>query len=299
MATRNSGDLGRTVNVREVLDPQLWRERYAFGLPVGQTLDERKTAKGLFAGIPDETIRWHLRAALSEAEMHLGVELGIEVLKARPVDDGLVKGRDYDREVERLPYTKAEEARFFRIDLPHGPVISVERVRAYYWDTLIWEFSTTGSSGSLQNILLEWKKSGTLHIIPANMQAFMVTPNNAWGTWYTINLSTGPIPGVWAVDYTVGPNTKDRPGEIPVVLAHWCYAVAGILLLSMGGLAQSKGLTSTSLSFDGFSKSVSLQASAIYGINSALEEALDKATKRIDWKALRSAYGRGMRVRLY
>lgn len=298
MATR-SGDIGRTVNVREVLDPQLWRERYAYGLPVGQSFDEQAAAKALFAGLPDETIRWHLRSALSEAEMHLGVELGIEVLKARPVDPGLVQGRDYDRVVSRMPYTRSEESRFFRIDLPIGPVISVERVRAYYWDTLVWEFSNSDPAGNLENIHLEWDKSGSLHIVPANMQAFMVTKSGTFGVWHTIRLSAEPIPAVWAVDYTVGPHHKGKPGHVPAVLAHWCYSVAGILLLSVGGLAQSKGLSSTSLSIDGVSKSIGLQASAIYGINSALETALDNATKRIDWKKLRAAYGRGLRARMY
>ncbi len=298
MATRTP-DLGRSINVKDVLDPALWRARYAYGLPVGEKPSDGARARSFFDGIPDDTIRWHLRAALSEAEMHLGIELGIEVLKARPVDPGLVKGQHYDRTVERLPFTRGEEEKFFRIDLPHGPVISVERVRAYYWDTLVWEFSNSDPTGSLQNIQLEWSKAGSIHIVPANMQAFMVTKSGTWGVWHTIRLSNEPIPAVWAVDYTIGPNHNDTPGHVPAVLAHWCYCVAGILLLSIGGLAQSKGLSSTSLSFDGVSKSVSLQASAIYGINSALETALDNATKRIDWKKLRAAYGRGMRVRMY
>jgi len=295
-----SGDIGRTVHVNEVLDPALWRERYAAGLAAGLEPEEARAARALFNGIPDETIRWHLRSAMSEAELHLrGVNLGIEVLKATPVDEGLRKGTDYDRKISRLPYSAAEEEMFFRIDLPYGPVISVERIRAYYWETLVWEFNPARDSSEAENIHLEWSKSGTLHILPANLQAFVVTTTGAWGVWHTIRLGRSPIPAVWAIDYTIGPNHYDRPGHIPTVLAHWIYCAASILLLSMSGLAQSKGLSSTSLSIDGVSKSVSLQASAIYGINSALETAFDNAMKRIDWKKLSAAHGRGLRVGMY
>lgn len=287
-----------SVNVAEVLNPKLWRERYAYSLPVGATPDERSAARGVFKGIPDEVIRWHLRAALSEAEMHLGVTFGLRVIKSRPLDPGARQGVDYDEVVERLPLNRGEEMQFFRIDLPYGPILSVERIRAYYWDQKVWEFGTEDDQGLLQNVRLEWPRAGTLHIIPVQMQMFLTGVQGAFGVWTTLQSHPGPVPGVWAVDYTVGPTDKGKPGHVPAVLAHWCYCVAGITLLSIGGLAQSKGLSSTSLSFDGISKSVGLQASAIYGINSALETVYDNAVKRIDWKRLRAAYGRGMRVRM-
>jgi len=303
--------LGLSVPVTDVIDPQLWRERYATGLRAGATAstgaksikqriaeltgdrDAGEAFQVVASGIPDETIRWHLRAALSELEMKLGVNFGLEVVKSPPIDDGLVLGRDYDRVRERLPYTRAEASDWFRIDLPDSSIISVERIRAYYFDMLVWEFSNDNDTRHL--IHLEWSKQGILHIIPIELQSIVVTRSGFggsgnYGVWHTINLHTSPVPDFWGVDYTVGPISEHgkQPGRIEAVLAHWCYCVAGILLLSIDGLAQSQGLTSASISMDGVSRSIGLQASAIYGLNSALEHALEEATKRIDWKQLRT-----------
>ena len=305
-----------SVNVAEVLDPALWRKRYAYGLAVGRTPEttarrpgrpaRQGRARSFFDGLDDETIRWHLRAALSEAEVKLGVSLAVEVIKSHPVDPGLRQGVDFDRLVGRLPFTSDEQLEFFRIDLPLGPVLSVERIRAFWWDTPVWEFSDRGSGGDFRGvnpgegeIQLEWHKSGSIHILPTDFQALIVTQGGSFGVWHTLWNTASKIPDVWSVDYTIGPADRDNAGKIPTVLAHWVYAAAGILLLSIGGLAQSKGLSSTSLSIDGVSKSVGLQASAIYGINSALENAYNEAMKRIDWKQLQRQMGRGMRVRMY
>jgi len=298
-------NLGLSIPVSEVLDPKLWKERYASGILLGSN-ERSSLATRLLGGsscsqlesivseIPEGTIRWHLRAALSELEIKLGVPMGIEVVKSTPVDTGLVKGTHYDREVPRLPYTRSGTLSWFRIDLPPN-VISIERIRAYYFNRLIWNF--TGDA--LDQVKLEWPKPGVLHILPVDLQAVIITSGSMgsgnYGVWETINLHTSPVPSFWAVDYTRGPMSQDgKEGYIEAVLAHWVYAVAGILLLSMGGLAQSKGLTSTSVSIDGVSRSIGLQASAIYGINSALENAYEKATKRINWKQLRAAK-RGLR----
>jgi len=244
-----------------------------------------------------------MRAAISELEAKLGVPMGIEVCKARPADDGLIQGVHFDRLVSRLPYNRAATNTWFRIDLPSASVISVDRIRAYYFDVLVWEFSE--ANGNMNFVKLEWGEQGTLHIIPTDLLSVVIT-NNAdgggsnYGVWHTINIHQSPVPDFWAVDFTRGPISKQggATGEIEAVLAHWCYCVAGITLLSIGGLAQSQGLTSASISMDGVSRSVGLQASAIYGLNSALEHVLDEATKRINWKSLRS-YKRGLPVMMY
>jgi len=302
-------NLGLSVPVTECLDPKLWRARYANGLALGQsshlTVAERvKAAKegkkvdDLLATIPDDVIRWHLRAALSELEIKLQTPMGIQVIKSVPLDDGLVRGVHYDKLVSRRPYTHGEAYTWFRLELQNS-VISIERVRAFYFDTLVWSFE----GDQLEQIQLEHPKAGVAHIIPRDLQSVIVTSNTMnsgnFGIWETINLHHSPIPDFWAVDYTIGPVTQQGDvGQIEAVLAHWVYCVAGILLLSMGGLAQSRGLTSTSVSMDGVSRSISLQASAIYGINSALETAYEKATKRINWKQIRAAK-RGMRIWMY
>ncbi len=301
--------LGLSVPVTEALDPKLWRERYAGGIALGGTkrltLAERVAAAkaGTSAGdlidsIPDDVIKWHLRAAMSELEVKLGIPMGIEVVKTVPLDEGLIKGQHYDHLKPRLPYTHGEALTWFRIDLPPN-VISIERIRAFYFDRLVWNFE----GDTLDQVLLEWPKAGVLHIIPRDLESVIVTSGSMgsgnYGIWETINLHHSPVPDFWAVDYTRGPVSRDgKVGHIEAVLAHWVYATAGILLLSQAGLAQSKGLTSTSISMDGVSRSISLQASAIYGINSALENAYEKAAKRIDWKQLRASK-RGLRMYMF
>jgi hypothetical protein len=332
-ATQPHRDLGLTIPVTEALDPKLWRERYAFGLVLGNNTlsgealktsrlqellaakkDDPKTKAGAAAAaaeplaalvddLPDDTIRWHLRAAMSELEVRLGIPMGIEIIKSLPVDPGLVKGVDFDRAEPRRPYTRTDQRNWYQIPLAES-VISIERVRAFWFDTLVWEIST--DQDNLELIKLEWPTAGSAHILPNVLSNLLITSPGIsgigagdFGAFQLVHGWASPLPDVWAVDYTRGPMTKTgQIGHIEVVLAHWIYAVAGILLLSIGGLAKSQGLTNASISIDGLNRSVGLQASAIYGINSALEEAYKKATDRIDWKRLRT-YKRGLRVRPY
>lgn len=298
--------LGLSVPVTEVLDAKLWKARYAHGVLLGAL--ERVAQRGGKVGdrrieyttrvsaIPDPVIRWHLRCALSELEMKIGMPFGVQVCKAEPLDDDVRKWRDYDRVVGRMPYVRAETEAWFRIDLPPS-VISVERVRAYYFGTKVWELSDT--QGNTDKIRIEWGKQGIVHLLPTNLQSVLVTQGGQYGIWHTVFLQSSPVPDFWAVDYTTGPIARNgQVGHVEAVLADWVACVAGMKILSLAGMAVSKGLTSASVSMDGVSRSVGLQASAIYGLNSALEHVLDEATKRIDWKALRAAK-RGLRVKMY
>lgn len=294
--------MGLSVPITDVLNPQLWRERYAWGVALGggSTLGGRlspaaaRSAKRLTDELPDDTIRWHLRCAVSELELKLGMPLGLEVCKARPVDDGLILGTHYDREVGRLPYTRSSIANYYGIGLPSG-VISVERVRGYYLDTKVFELSS--EKNNLGSVILEWGQQGAMHILPVDLGGWIISVDGDYGVWWMIHNRASPLPDFWAIDYTRGPVSKHggEPGRIEAALAHWCYCAAGILLLSQAGIAQSKGLSSTSLSIDGVSRSVGLQASAIYGLNSALEHVYEEATKRLDWRRIRAAK-RGPRI---
>jgi hypothetical protein len=317
-------NLGLTVPVTEVLDPELWRSRYAFGITLGQDALELPSSRNRgplgnalcsFGGdeladavedgigqIPEEVIRWHLKTALSELELKLGIPLGVVICKADPVDEGLRPGVDFDKVVSRRPYTHGEGMTWYKLDLPSS-VISVERVRAYYYGQLIWEFDQ--DRGNMEQIRVEWSRQGAVHLLPINFQSVIVTQgpgtsSGNYGVWHTLALHQSPVPDFWAVDYTLGPVTTQTGecGRIEAALAHWVYCVAGMTLLSMGGLAKSQGLTSTSVSFDGFSRSVGLQASAIYGLNSALEHVLEQATKRLDWKQIKRSK-KGLRIRPY
>jgi hypothetical protein len=320
--------LGLAVSPAEVLDPILWRKRYAWGIALGEgssrqslfdrleearckgtqsfqeeieALDDDEAQAAQFLGvIPDETIRWHLRAAMSEAEYRLGLPMGVNVCKARPVDDGLVKGVHYDEDVGRLPYSAGETRQWFRIDLPRRNIISIERIRAFYFDTQAWDLNT--DNGGIDQVKLEWPADGVLHIMPTHIETMIVSTNGNYGVWELLHTAAwrrSPIPDFWAVDFTYGPVTRDRQiGMIPLVLANWISAAAGILILGQAGMAASKGLTSTSISLDGISRSVSLSASAQAGLYGALEANFDKTMERINFDKLR-AQMRGPRVRRY
>lgn len=298
--------LGLSVPITEVLDPEKWKERYAWGIPLGESaslLDRVKTVAGSQAAdafarevsdFPPETIRWHLRAAVSELETKLLVPFGLEVVKSDPVDDGVVLGRDYDRRGQRLPYTFAENEAWFRIDLPSG-VISVERVRAYYYGTPVWTISGT-------EIRVEWGRQGIIHILPINLGQWIVTSSadgGNYGIWQTLALHKSPVPDFWSVDYTRGPISQHggAPGQIEAVLADWCYCTAGQKLMALIGTARTKGLSGSSVSIDGVSRSVNF-AGGQWGIYSAAAQALKEATERIDWKAMR-LYKKGLRIKMF
>lgn len=319
--------LGLSVPVTEMLDPSAWRQRYAYGIALGPSSggsgqrtsdlaqmlcrgegkkslvkeqDKLKDAQTqiseLVDSLPDDVIRWHLRAAVSELEMKLGIPLGVVVYKGTPVAEGLIQGVHFDREYSRKPFLQGHAKEWYKIDLPSN-VISIERVRAFWFGQVVWEISA--ERDNMDMVKLEWPKASSAHIIPTTMSNVLITApglgGGSYGAWQMFS-GTSKVPDVWSVDFTAGPRDQyGRVGHVEAALAHWCYAVAGILLLSMGGLARSQGLTSASISMDGLSRSIGLQASAIYGINSALEKALEDATKRIDWKAVRT-YKRGLRV---
>jgi hypothetical protein len=309
--------LGLSVPVTDLLDPALWRARYAYGLLLGPSADpavvaglsckETRWETAQSAGgqaiqaaaiadavdeMPPDAIRWHLRAAASEMEIKLGQPLGIVIAKSTPVDTGLVRGAHYDIEVPRRPFLRSDQMQWYKIDLPSG-VLSVERVRAYWFNQLVWEVAA-------ENILLEWPGVGSSHILPTSMSTLLISSPAIsaadYGAFQLIQGWTANLPGVWAVDYTLGPRTKTgEPGQIEAVLADWVYAVAGQKILAIAGAAAARGLQSMSLSIDGLSRSVSITQG---GVNGAVIQALKDAEQRIDWKALKM-YKSGLRLRPY
>lgn len=300
--------MGLSVPVADVLNPRLWRERYAYGLivgrppPDGSTLAERlaasiaaaqnPTAAATVAGLPDDLIRWHLRCALSELEVKLEYPMGIEVIKGDPVDPGLVLGTDYDRIEPRRPYTQSGVNNWYRLDVP-GPVVSVQRIRAFYFDNLV--FTTTEEEADGTSIEVTHPKQGTIQILPLQTVLTLITRSGWYGSANLLLMNqaqASPIPAVWSIDYTRGPVADDgTPGHIEAVLANWCYAVAGMTILGIDGLARSRGITSTSLSMDGVSRSISMQPN----LNGTLIDYFDKLTQRIDWKAIKS-FKKGIRL---
>lgn len=302
--------LGLTVPVSEVLNVEAWRRRYAWGVPLAgpsdftptQSLKEACTrlndcacdeqVKSFVAQIPDDVVRWHLRAALSELELKLGVPMGIVVVKTPPLDTGVVLGQHFDRLGRRLPLYQGDANEYWKLSLDFG-VISVERVRGYYFGQKLFEVA--GSS-----VIVEAPSSGGLHIDPLTMRAAL---NNVSRTVAGFDIAYDlwrireQIPDFWAIDYTLGPrdNMTQTAGQIEVVIAHWVGARAGQMLINQAGTAAAQGIASTSLSMDGITRSVTLSQSAMYGVNSAYELVLKAMTEAIDWRALRDMK-RGMPI---
>lgn len=302
-------DHSLSVPVAEVLDPALWRERYAYGLVLGEaatrgsTLRERVLAAkrgaagpngdaAAIEGLPDSVIRWHLRVALSEVGTKLGIPLSTEVIKADPVDEGLVRGIDYDRVVPRLPYRRAETDQWFMLPLENN-VVSVERIRAYWYDDLIMEVSPARGNADL--IAIQHPRQGIVHVVPANLQSLTMDTAGNYGAWFTIVGALAHAPYFWAVDYTRGPIARDgSPQRIEAVLAHYVYCTAGLTLLALDSVARIKGITSSSLSLDGVSRSISVSPH----LHQVLADTWEAALKRIDWPSLRTSH-RGLRLRMY
>lgn len=309
--------MGLAVPISTALDPTVWRTNYAHGIRLGPdapvtggligqfgAMCGSQNAAALAAAVDalsDDVIRWHLRCALSELSVKLGVPMGVVVIKSDPVDDGLVQGVHYDKLAPRKPYTSGEVQAWYRLDV-HGPVISVERVRAYYFGTLIWEFSA--ARGNINLVRLEWPTQGSAHILPINFSSIIVTSlptdQGNYGMAHTLLNHRSPMPDFWGIDYTIGPIDKETgtPSQLEMVLVNWVMAVAGLTLFGIAGMGRTQGITNSSVSFDGLSRSVGLSQSAQAGLYGALEARLQATIDRIDWKQIRT-YKRGIRVLKY
>ena len=304
--------LGTTVPVSDLFDVAAWRRNYAWGIPLAgaseftptQDLieacdgDPKGQLQSLVAQIPDSVIANHLRAAASELELKLQMPLGVLVVKSKPVDEGLVHGKHYDREEARLPYIRQEAQRYYLIKVS-SPVLSVQRVRGFFYGSKIIEVSE--SEGNIGRVVIEFAKQGVLKIMPVNMGALIVgqgyIPTDVRQSPWELLWTQGTFPDFWAVDYTTGPidQATGTPGMIEAVLAQWVHLRAGKLIINQAGTAYGQGITSTSISADGFSRSVTTSQSAMYGINSAMELVYQSYMDAIDWKALRM-FKRGLTV---
>jgi hypothetical protein len=297
--------LGTTCSVAEAIDPALWRKRYAWGVALGGSVDlkaairrcggterDLEDLKRLVEGIPLDVIAWHLRSALSDAEIKLGISMAIRRYKGMPTEDGFVLQRDYDLRSEPIAFNPATSRDFIRLDLPPS-LLSVERIRGVAWGNVVldWTPETTGV-----HIDIVDGQRGEVSVTPTELRSLSV----AFGAVGPAVLAQNrPIPGFWRCDFTCGPwakyDGKDMPGRIELAIADWIGLTAGVRLLSLAGTASGGGIASASLSVDGLSKSFSTTASAMYGLNSALEAVYKEAADSIDWKALR-AYKNPMRV---
>lgn len=263
----------------EALDPELWRERFAWGLNLGGG------QKDAIAAVPDRVLSFHLRSAASELSMKLGVSLKVERLVAEPLDEGAIKGVDYDRVIPRLPWSATQHRAYYRIDLC-TPVISVQRIRCYQLNQQVLSFDSSNS-----RIVIEHPQQGIIHLIPLSLpfvsmvgqldQFFLHRPP-------FVSSIEGPLPDFWAVDYTTGPISigDSEPGHIDLRLVSWIYAKAALVVLPLAASGLSGGVTSHTASMDGVSRTINLNPDGMHAIAVKAFREMDDA---INWKDLRAA----------
>lgn len=300
--------LGLTMPVEEALDATKWIARYAPGLagidpdavPPPPPLDEtdeacarlREATMGysdVLKAVPLETIRFHLLTALSELEGKLGAPMGVVVYRSLNLDDGQVEGVTFDKLLSRRPYLRGDARSFHRLDTP-GSLLSVQRIRGYIYGTKVLELST--EQNNLDGIVSEWRKTGSLHIMPQNItQAFVGAGSILFDDFFGDYRDIGPamrtqvLPNFWAIDCTCGPTTSYGPdGHLELSLANWVGVHAAQPILAIAGLTQTSGASSSSVSFDGYSRSVSLSGKHPYA---ALSDVYADMEKAIDWERLR------------
>lgn len=297
---------GQPVPIEDCVKATLWRDRYAWGHILSRAFAVHPSAteeeinilrQETFGYLPDHVVEWHLSAALAELGAKLQTRLRVEIVKAPPVDTTLVRGADYHRVGRPLPLVRDMARTYLRIDVGE-PLLSVQRVRISYHGSAPEDFVTAEDVADTIKIVAP--TTGTFHIMPAGgifgfpvmsegYAPLMVSRRQQdWAYSHSSRVNT--VPATWLVDYTTGPVGENDAGAIDAALAAWVYARAGLTLFSLSGVAQAGGVASTSVSIDGVSRSTSLTASAIYGLNSSFEKVLEDYQKSIDWGYWRSRY---------
>lgn len=315
--------LGTSIPVVDVVSPRLWRERYAFNLPIGQKWDGKSlvtadpagadcggcsgddpTPSALTGfGLPDSVIAWHLRAALSALETRINTHFGIRKIHGilppeHEAAEKLVRGQDYDTTEDRRPLTLAEQDAWWAVTVQPN-VLHVERIRGYFLNSLILDYRYDAAPHA---IIVESRRNGILHVISFNESMYALgvgagTNAPAVAFFQRVRFNALTIPAFWAVDYWTGPISQDgSPGHIDAALADWCYARAGITLLAMDSVARQRGIVSASIGMDGASRATTLRADA--NLNGVLADRFDAIEKSIDWGAVRARL-RPLRVRAF
>ncbi len=298
-----------SVHISEVLDPNLWRERFAWGtllslvFSIGANVNQAELNEikmGTVGRLPDSVVSFHLMAALSELGAQIGIPMSVIRVKTRPVDTTLVQGTDYDVVRDALPWVRAASQQYERVDVA-APLISIQRVRLMHYDTALMDLDMSDTDDAARVKIVD-SRGGTFHVLPsvsAGGGGYVTAvpealPLGSFGFGRNLSLSLPSqargqtSPASWVVDYTTGPvDDIGNAGFLPAQLANWVAAKAGLLLMSLSGIAQGGGIASGSVSLDGLSHSFGTTASAMYGLNSAYEGVLKDIVEKFDWNVWR------------
>lgn len=234
----------------------------------------------------DAAMQTALNALIGDVQSVLGIRFQRQVVKTDP-EPGLVQGADYDLVGERLPYYPAGAGNvFLLLPLPHSHVVSIERVRLFYNTQLLYTVP--------HDWVLFTSREGILRLNPSLTNAVLQSSQQAgFDSVYYNLVRRSEIPGVWAVDYTVG------YGQIDVDVARYICLRAAIQVLALAGAGVdvANGLDSENLSMDGVSESVSHHQGQ-YGPFSGLIQTYTDELARIDLKGKRAAK-KGLKVMIW
>lgn len=238
--------------------------------PPSREAAEQMVRDSLFGNVPDSSVFNHLLGQLGRLSDRLGIRVQTQRVVMEPLDSS---SGTYDLIAPRVQHVASNEGAFTQIQVT-GPIVRVDRVR------MVTPSGSVSKTIETDRVIVADARNGIINV-PSNATWLAVAPREA-PRGYT-NLFNSALrlnnldvtPNVWAVDYVKGPSFDGRAGRLPVSVKFHVWAQTARFLLSLHGNVTSKGVSSQSRSIDGITNSISLTASAMYGVNSAMEEILE------------------------
>jgi hypothetical protein len=201
-------------------------------------------------------------------------------------DPALVLGTDYDLVGERLHYFQPSPTMpSYYIPLPQAHVVSIERVRLFLRNQLVYTIPDVWISFT--------SKEGLLRIAPFLSNAVPQSTTAGWVPGLFPHDTLQTIAAAWSVDYTIG------YGQVDADIARYIGLRAAIQVLGLAGAGAdiAAGLSSESLTQDGITESIS-HAQGKYGLYSGLVQLYMDELDRIDLKGKRLAK-RGVKIAVW
>jgi hypothetical protein len=221
-----------------LIDPEKLKEVLLFGLPLVSSVPDPITGKPEVMN--DPKIQNQIIEAVSVAELESGLHFFPQQFQ------------------EKLAFDKAEYDAFGYMSLRHRPVSSIESLTVTPSDEL-----------TVYSVPLDWVDIGNLHVGQLNMIPLTIalktgtviplTTSAGGATFLSIFGNRPWIPSFFECMYTAG----FPRASIPRVANRYIGIVAAMNILSLLATTNSRS-TSSSLSFDGISQSVSTPGPEVY-----------------------------------
>ncbi len=224
--------------VEPLITPEQLRFRQLFGIPLVSQIKDPMTGKA--AVITDPMLNDYINRSVNEAEL----ELGISIFPTQ-----------FD---ERMPFDMADFKSFGYLKIEHKPVASVDNMaivnanqEEIYQVDPAWISPDHFSKGMLYLMPLTMSlSSGYVQSAPSNGAVFL-----------SLFANRHYVPCFWRVKVTAG----FQNGCIPVVVNEYVGVIAAMKILSMLATTFAR-LTSTSLSIDGTSQSISTPGPQLFAV---------------------------------